>query len=457
MRKRQAVLVAGLLVAAAACAAKVPPAPPAVTTPKFPDYIFPAPPQSLGTPAAVERHQAGWQYLQLGDFRAAERNFGSALKQSAGFYPAEVGLGYTALARNNTKEALSHFDRAILANPGYAPALAGRAEALLATGQVGEAAQSIQAALDAARDDPAFGSLRSRLEVLRFRNQQADIAAARGLAASGRFDEARTAYQRAIAASPDSPFLLRELADVERRAGNADAALEQARKAAVLEPDEARGHVLLGELYEARGEFAQAVESLSTAMALQPDEAVREKLELLRSRAAFEAMPAEYREIETSPTVTRAQLAALLAVRLEPVLAQARNVGAVVITDTRGNWASPYILGVARAGVMEVYPNHTFQPDEVVHRGDLARAVSEVLEHIAARNPQLAAGWRSPRRKLPDVGTGHLDYPAVSLAVEAGVMSTLDDGRFELMRPVTGAEAVAAVTRLQELGGLPAR
>ena len=46
---------------------------------------------------------------------------------------------------------------------------------------------------------------------------------------------------------------------------------------------------------------------------------------------------------------------------------------------------------------------------------------------------------------------GHLNYPAASLAVEAGVMTTAPDGSFQLTRPVTGAEAVAAVDKLAEL------
>jgi S-layer homology domain len=168
-------------------------------------------------------------------------------------------------------------------------------------------------------------------------------------------------------------------------------------------------------------------------------------------------MPPEYREIETLPTVTRAQLASLLAVRLEQLLAQTRRVNAVVITDARRSWASPYILSVARAGIMEVYPNHTFQPDQIVRRADLAAAASSVLELIASRSPVLGATWRNARRKFPDVGPRHLGYPAVSLAVEAGVMTTLEDGSFQMARPVTGAEAVAAVDKLQELGGRPAK
>jgi hypothetical protein len=133
-------------------------------------------------------------------------------------------------------------------------------------------------------------------------------------------------------------------------------------------------------------------------------------------------------------------------------------VNAVVITDTRTHWAAQYILSVARAGVMEVYPNHTFQPETIVRRVDLALATSRVLELLAAQNPDLAASWRNARsRKFPDVGPRHLHYPAASLAVEAGVMSTSEDGSFQLTRAVTGAEAMAAVETLQQLGGRSSR
>ena len=443
-----------LLILAAACAPKTIPAPPAVSTPKYPDYIFPAPPAGIGTPAAIERHQAGWGWLQAGDLRSAERNFSAALKQSPPFYPAEAGLGYVALAQKKHKESLVHFDRAVVMNPRYAPALGGRAEALLALGEEEEAVQSIEAALQA---DPSLTGLRTRIQVLRFRGQQQEIARARQLAEANKFDEARAAYVAAIEASPQSPFLHRELAEVERRAGDLDSALDHARKAAELEPDEPRAHVMLGEIYEARGEFARAADEFGNAVALQPDDALSARIEDLRARAVFAAMPPEYRSIGDSPSLTRGQLAALLAVKLEPVLSGTRNASAVVITDTRAHWAAPYILTVARSAVMDPFPNHTFQPDQIVLRADLARAVSRTLNLIAKRQPQLAAAWRNPRRKFPDVPTGHLSYPAAALAVEAGVMTTAADGSFQLSRPVTGTEAVAAIDKLAQLGGRPAR
>ena len=406
---RRAIVVC-LLVVAAGCAAKLPPSPPAVTAPKYPDYIVPGVPRGVGTPAAVERHMAGWGWLQAGDLRAAERNFAAALKQSASFYPAEVGLGYVALANKKQKEALLHFDRAVVVNPRYAPALSGRAEALLALGEEKEALQSLDAALQA---DPSLTVLRTRIDVLRFRGQQQEIETARRLAQAGQLDDARGAYIGALETSPDSPFLHRELADVERRAGRLDAALDHASRAAALEPDEPRTHVLLGEIYEAQGDVAKAAEEFSAALALQPDEALKSRVDKLRDRAAFAAMPPEYRTIESSPALTRSQLAALFAVQLEPLLSSARNVNAIVITDTRGHWASPYILTAARSGVMEVYPNHTFQPDASrPPRGDgpggQPRAGARRAAQPAARRrlAGVAAQVPGPRPRAPEFPDG---------------------------------------------------
>ena len=49
------------------------------------------------------------------------------------------------------------------------------------------------------------------------------------------------------------------------------------------------------------------------------------------------------------------------------------------MTDTRGYWAEPWITQVARAGVIEPFPNHTFQPRTLLRRADLATAVSRLV------------------------------------------------------------------------------
>jgi hypothetical protein len=99
---------------------------------------------------------------------------------------------------------------------------------------------------------------------------------------------------------------------------------------------------------------------------------------------------------------------------------------------------------------MDAFPNHTFQPEALVRRGDFALAVSRALNIIGARRPAAAAKWREARPELTDVRPGHLAYPAVSIAVASGVM-TAQDGEFGLTRPITGAEAIEALSRLQAL------
>jgi tetratricopeptide (TPR) repeat protein len=432
----------------AGCGPKVLEPPPTVAVARYPDFIFPTAPADLGTPAAQERHRAGWMWLQAGDLKAAERNFEAALKAAETFYPSEVGLGYVEVARRDQNAAVNHFDRAVVANPRYAPALVGRGDALLALGQRDMALKSFEAAVVA---DESLAPLRTRIEVLRVRGQQEDVDAARKAAESGHFEEAFRAYERAIAASPESPFLYRELADVVRRRGDLDAALQHAEKASQLDPSDARAHIIIGEIFEAKQDPLKAVAAYEAAVALERSDAIERKIEGLREALALAAMPTEFHAIETSPNVSREQLAALVGVRLDGLFKKVARPNAVVITDARGSWASAWILAVTRAGVMEVYPNHTFQPNAVVRRGDLAEAASRVLSLIATQKPALAASWRDVRRDFADVPPAHLSYAAAAMTVGAGVMQPLPDGSFQLGRAVSGSEAVAAVKRLEEL------
>ena len=127
----------------------------------------------------------------------------------------------------------------------------------------------------------------------------------------------------------------------------------------------------------------------------------------------------------------------------------------MLITDTRAHWASPWIMSVARAGIMEPFANHTFQPRSIVRRTDLAQAAARLLSRIAAQHAAQAKTWESARLKFTDLSPGHLAYPAASIAVAAGVMTAVPENTFQPARPVTGAEASEAISRLEALAGLP--
>jgi tetratricopeptide (TPR) repeat protein len=428
---------------------------PSVSAPKFPEFLQPSIPRSLAnSPAAVTSQGRGWQFLQAGDLRNAEREFKVALILAPEFYPAQTGLGYVELARKEPEDALPHFERALAADGRDVSALVGGGLAFLALNRETDALFAFESATAV---DPSLVDIKRRVEVLRFRGLGQDLAAARQAAKEGKLDEAARAYASAIASSPDSPFLYRELAVVERRQGNTDAALSDFRKALALDPTDVASIVGVGDLLADAGDLDGAEKAYTDALLLELNEAVDAKLDAVRARVELARLPAEYRAIDTAPQITRGDLAALIGVRLAPLVQAARRSEAVVVTDARNHWAATWIMAVVRAGVIDPYDNHTFQPNGIVRRTDLALAMNRLLSRASAGSPAQARAWESARLKFSDLQPGHLAYPAASIVVAAGVMKTGADNTFQPQQIVNGPEAVAAVVRVEAIAAsLPA-
>lgn len=451
--RRRAVRLAGhgvaviALAVITACASRSAAIPETPAAPRHPDFLYPEVTDAAVLGQVAGQIERGWRYLQADNLKNAEREFAGVLKAAPGSAAARAALGYVELARQAFAGAVTEFDRALEAERVYVPALVGRGQALLALGRDSDALASFEAALEA---NPEVAGLRGRVDVLRFRAVQDNLARAKMAADQMRWDEARAAYTQAIAASPDSAFLYRDRAGVERRAGRAEAALADARQALTLDPSDARTHHAVGELLDEQGDAAGALAAYEKAQSLDANEVPRAIIERARAAAAFARMPAEYRAIPSAPALSRADLAALVGVRLSDLVSAVRP-RQVVITDVRGHWAQEWITSVVRAGVMDTLPNYSFDPNASVRRAELAQTVNRALTLIAAQKPRLAEKWQGAQLSINDLPPAHLAYPAVSAAVASGVMRLLPDGTFQLLRPVTGAEALEIVGRLEAL------
>ena len=256
--------------------------------------------------------------------------------------------------------------------------------------------------------------------------------------------------RRLIAASPESAFLLRDLADVEAKQGKTDEALARYRRAIELDTSDSLSRTRIGEILDARGDLEGGMRMYQEANALEPTAELRRRITALDARLAYLRLPAEYRAIPGSSSITRADLASLIGLRLEGLLGSVAPTP-VLITDVRNHWASDWIMATAQAGVIEPYENHTFQPRAVIMRSDLAQAVSRMLKIITATRPALLKEWQSRQQKMADVGVSNLHYADASLSVVAGILPLTESGAFQLSRAVSGAEAIDAITRLERL------
>ena len=445
--RRPWVLCALAVLVTSACAPRTPPALP--DTLRYPEFVYPAVPDTLKQDPDSARVDAGWRFLQSGDLRNAEREFTGTVRRAPAFYPAQTGAGYVDLAKQSYDGALADFTAALVHAPKYVPALVGRGQALLGLKRDEEALGAFEAALTI---DSSLPDVRRRVDVLRFRTAQEVVEGARAAARAGRLDDARAAYQRAIQASPGSAFLHREVGVVERRRGDSQAALAELRKAVELDPSDAASLVQIGELLEQRMDFVGAESHYREAAELEPSEAMDARIAAVAEKARLAKLPPAFHAIPESPQITRGDLAALIGVRLEPLLRRAQE-RQVVVTDARSHWAEPWITQVARAGVLDPFPNHTFQPRTRVRRGDVAAAVSRLVLLAAGDTPERVDAWTSARPKIADMPPEHLSYPAVAVAVASGVMPLDQGDRFAVTRPVSGSEAIDIVERIAALAG----
>ena len=364
------------------------------------------------------------------------------------FFPALAGLGYVALAERQPTVALERFREVLIDEPSYVPAWVGQGEALLLSSMEFEALGAYEEALNF---DPSLETVRRRVEVLRFRRLQSLISAAQKADDEGRLGAAAQAYREALGISPESAYLYRGLAAMERAIGDPGSALENISRANLLEPNDPSGFILQGEILESMGDLDGAEQAYSEASRLEPSNINASRLETLRARLALSRLPPSYRTISDSVSVTRGELAALVGVRLDLFLSILPRDETILITDTRDHWAAPWIRTVAQTGVMEVFANHTFEPNRTLQRGELAKVVDELLTIVKNRFPENKFDWENQNVDFSDLLPRNIQYESAAIAVASGVMSQIEEGRFELTALVSGEEAIGVVERIRDI------
>jgi Tfp pilus assembly protein PilF len=370
---------------------------------------------------------------------AAEKRLAKVLARNPGLLPAETALAYSRLRAGKLAQAESAFDSLLQKAPEYVPAVVGAGSVALRKGDPEQALGFYRRAVAA---EPADPRLRRRLAGLKLQVTERRVAAARAAREQGRPADAVAEFQAALDAAPEVAEVRVELAEL------LVAQADVAGAVAVLEADPGGDRAVLlrlGELLAGEREFERAIAAYRVLLARDPGdaEALARATELRQARE-FEEMPEEYRRIYTAPRISRADLAALVSVKLTALSRLAPGPTPVAV-DISGSWAREHIIKVLALDVLDVYPNHTFQPGAVVRRGDLARAVSQVLGLL---------GWKAAEAPaLSDMSQNNLFYDAASRAVAAGLMDLTSAGAFEAWRPVSGADAVAVLEGLARVVG----
>jgi tetratricopeptide (TPR) repeat protein len=422
------------VVALAACGP-----PPRAPVPPGEDYVAPSLRGKEVSADEAHRLENAWREVLAGRAREAEAAYRKALLGHPGLIAAETGLAYARLRGGRAREAADGFASVLARRPEDLSALIGGASAATRLGDP-EGALRLYRQAQAAHPDDAV--VRRRLPEVKLQVTERRVAAARAAVGAGNTEQAIGEYRAALDAAPELATLRLELAELLVRGG------DTAEAAAVLAQDATGDRQVLlrlGELLAEQLDYRGALEAYRRILTRDPRdaEALRRALET-REALDFSAMPEEFQRIPSATRVTRADLAALVSVRVT-ALGRAKPGDPEVAVDIAGSWARDHILKALSFDILPVYPNHTFQPGATVRRGDLARAVARVLDLL--RWPMSSAPV------ISDMTRNNLLYDSASRTVSAGLMDLTAAGGFEPWRPVSGREALDVIEALARLVG----
>ena len=422
---------------AAGCATA--PVRPVTTAPETEEFVYPRWPAGEVRPQEARQIERAWHQVLAGNTVAAEKRLRKVLADSPGLIPAETALAYARLRAGVHADAARAFATVLERKPDDMSAVVGRGIALA---RGGDTEAALAAFTRASALDPANEAVRRRRGELRLQVTDTRVGAARAAAAGGDADRAVEQYQLVLQAAPELSGVRLELAGVLADRGEIGAAIT------LLEADPAGDRQVLLRLAEMafqRGEHERALLVYRRILDADPrDEEALAAARRVRETIEAQQMPDEYRRIVDAATITRADLAALMLVKVRRLAAAPLGPGRVAI-DISGSWARDHIIRALALDIVTVYPNHTFQPGAIVRRGDLARAVARALDLL--RYPT------GPAPRMSDLSTNNVfQYPA-SRAVGAGIMDLTGEGAFQAGRPVSGREATDVIEGLVRLVG----
>ncbi len=426
-------LAVGAAVLLAACG-------PGVRAPGVDDSDFVFPDLRRGEVSSRDEKvlHSAWTDVLAGRAEKAEQAISRLLLARPGLRPAQVVLGFGQLRANRLDAAAMTFDAVVRVAPDEASALLGLASVRRKQGRLEQALPLYMAAL---RLRPKDSALIRRTGAVKLDVAEAALARAEELSAQGRKAEAITMLEKALEIAPELSPVRIELADLLLEAGRRAEALST-----LLAAQDADRNVALkiaamrfedGDLEGAEGALRRGFKDIVE------DQDASAFLAKIRERRAVLALPEPLRGLAAAPRITRAELAALVVARVEALKSKKPLRQGEVASDLSRTWARTQIIRAIELGLVDVYPNHTFQPSATVRRGELAAIAARVLDLV---------GWgRSSGAPPKDMSPSHLQYGSVVRVLGAGVMQTAASGAFEPWRIVSGAEAKAVIDTLARL------
>jgi tetratricopeptide (TPR) repeat protein len=334
-----------------------------------------------------------------------------------------VKAGHIALEQGDWEQAAFSFNRAIKVNPQYAPAYSGAAYVLATKNQPEKAVEFAEKAVSI--DNKSFEAQFYRGRIVLMTKPE------------NWFNRAIHSFDEALKIKSMHEETMFYKAEAYREHGD----MQQAK-------------AMYTTVHELGGELAQQANEqilyLDAYMAAAPRTQVGADMLLVDK-------------------INRADVAALLGAELNIVnlmhrrnpnyaggnnkqwqTAESKRISvANSINDILGHWAEAWIRDAVQVGAMDVYPDNSFRPSQIMQRMNMALMLQNIIIESTG-NTSLYTAFINSAPRFVDVPHTHYAFNAICLVTEYNIMPMSGAGdQFHLNGPVSGLDALLALRNLE--------
>ena len=438
---KKAILIFFLCVLVFSCAT-------APRRPPQPPFYLESLPQTIITKLSLDERIAveeAWRHLKNGKGQKALKILHKLGVTSPAYY---VGLGYANILLARYESSEKHFKEGLKQTPDMILIHLGLAQLYQKTGQENLAFAEYKEVLER---NPGHRFAKQESEELKTKKTQEALEEGKYYMTIDNPERAKEAFLEALYYTPDSKEAHLSLTFLYKSENNLQEALVHLKALSSLEPRNARRLKDYADaLYELK-HYERSLDMYEEVLALQPEnEEVKPRIERLRNRLGIVELPSQYLTISSKPEIAREDVAALLAVKFQGIL-DSGQTEPPIITDISISWASKFILKMTSLGFLDVFPNHTFQPEKIVTRAEMAEILIHLLEYLKEKGYKFIQQFPPDKIQITDVSAENYYYSPISQIVSYQIMELFADKEFRPEHPVSGKEAQKIISIILSL------
>lgn len=377
-----------------------------------------------------------WNSLKKGDVSKAERSISKLGEKNPVYY---IGFGFASMLLGNMQYAEGYFKTALSYYPDMAVIHSGLAQVYQKTGREDEAFAEFREVL---KKEPDNLWAKQQYEALKSRKTQEVMTEAKQALAAGNTEKSKQAYLRALHYSPQSTEAHLRLAEIYKMENNRQNALIHLKAASANEPknkDILKNYA--ESLFQAE-RYARSLEIYEELEEMEPDnKEIASRIESIKNALGVIELPSQYNSIPFSESVTKEEMAALLAVKFKGTLETISSQPPIII-DIATSWASKFILQISSLGILDIYPNHTFQPKKIITRAEMAEILIRFIHYLEKKGHKFIRQIQPEKIQISDVSPQNYYYKPIVEILSFDIMDLTPDREFKTDSAVSGQEAV---------------